>query len=329
LDTASFKSQLQTPAGRTHAIINRCMTPERAPYVPAVDRLCVREAARVLRRRFFRVFSLYLLSPSGLIHRERHFSGNVLDYAREFKSDMAWGLERGCLSRSVYFFFRHVDDVLDGDMDISEDPLQYVMNLSAQINSGNFTGNPEIGNLARYSLGVLERKARPGDNPRQKMIDVLGIMAFDHERARYRLTLSTKQLEDYYRCTFFPITDLMLIGLESQFRAVDIPALSYSQGRVYSVKDLEADWEVGIINIPKEVLDSASLTEHSLSEDVKRNPVVMSWFTGQLLESKKGLLGLQAGLAESSERLTSIVCNSMIWSMLRDVDKYVPTSERG
>jgi len=304
------------------------MTPERTLGTFGIERLCAKEAARVLKRRFFRVSSLYLLSPSGLFYGKREFSGNPLDYARDFKSDIEWGLELARGARSAYFLLRHVDDLLDGDLETSEDPLEYVTNLSAQIKSGSFPGDPEIGKLAQYSLEVLERKARPGDNPRQNIIDAMGVIAFDYCRSRYRLALSERQLEGYYRCTFFPLTDLMLIGLESQFRAVDIPALSYSQGWVYSVKDLEADWENGIINIPREVLASASLTEHSLLRDVESNPVVRSWFTGQLLESKKQLLELRTRLAKSSERLTSIVCNSMIWSMLRDIDKYLPPSER-
>jgi len=86
---------------------------------------------------------------------------------------------------------------------------------------------------------------------------------FDYHRAKERRLLSSEELETYYHHAFFPPVNLLLMGLGSKFRAEDVPELSYGQGRVYSVRDLETDWKRGVINIPKEVLDQSGMSPES------------------------------------------------------------------
>lgn len=297
------------------------MIKERFSHIIDVESLCAKEAIRVVGRKQSRVLSLYLLSLSGALYGKREFTGDLLAYAKDFKSDIGWGLEVGRVARTIYFLLRHVDDLLDGDIRKPGDSLDYVINLSAQIRANDFRDDPEIGMLARYSLNVLERKARPEDNPRQNVVDIFGVMVFDHTRSRERLTLTAKQLEKYYQCTFSPITDIMLIGLESQHRASGIPALSQSQGRIYCWRDLETDWARGTINIPGEILGAASLTVDSTLEEVQASSTVKDWFQDELGQSRNELLALKKELQNSPERLTSRVCNSLIESMLKKIDE--------
>lgn len=119
-------------------------------------------------------------------------------------------------------------------------------------------------------------------------------MVFDYTRSIDKLTLTAEQLEKYYQCTFFPITDLILIGLESRYRASDIP---------------------------EEILSAASLTANSAFEEVQTNPTVENWFQDKLGQSKNELLVLQKQLQDSPERLTYRVCNSLIKSMLKMIDE--------
>lgn len=131
--------------------------------------------------------------------------------------------------------------MLDGDSQIADNPLDYALSLRSQIESGIYSDKPAIIGLARYAISALERKSRPGDNPRLEFLNVVDSIIFDYQRSRERRPLSSEELENYYKRSFFPVVNLMLIGLGSRFRASDIPELSFCQGRVYTVRDLEDD----------------------------------------------------------------------------------------
>lgn len=230
--------------------------------------------------------------------------------------------ELGKVTRAYYLFFRHIDDFLDEPKNRTDEQITYVLNLRNQIVSGNFNGNPKIGELAKYSLEAFERKARSTDNPRQDFVNVIDAIVFDHKRAGERRVLSQKELDDYYHATFFPVVNLALIGIDSQFRAKDIPALSYGQGRVFSVRDLKEDWQRGVINIPKEVLGQTQLTQHSSIEELKTNPTVTNWLRSELSESELALLAVKAKLKASGEKITPLLCNGVIKTASRLMRNY-------
>lgn len=184
--------------------------------------------------------------------------------------------EVGRLARASYFFIRHVDDVLDGGGVPISDPFSYVISMRDQISTGEFRETPPIVELARYALIVFGERAQEGDDPKQDMLNAIDTIVFDYERSRKRRPLSADGLEDYYRSAFFPVVNLMLIGLGSKFRATDIPGLSLCQGRVYTVRDLEEDWEQGIINVPNETLSQGGLSPNSPLQNVKSSSVVTS-----------------------------------------------------
>lgn len=235
--------------------------------------------------------------------------------------------EVGNVTRASYLFVRHIDDLLDESKQ-SDEKLPYVLTLRNEIVSNTFTENPKISTLVQYSLNILERKARPEDNPRQDFVSVIDAMIFDYKRAGDRRVLSKQELENYYHDTFFPLVNLALIGLESQFRANDIPALSYGQGRVFSVRDLEEDWQRGVINIPKETLDEAQLTQHSSIEEVNRNPIITDWLRSELSESKPQLLAVKAKLKASGEKITPMLCNGVIKTASRLTKVYSSNFKR-
>ncbi len=203
---------------------------------------------------------------------------------------------KATLYRASYYFIRHIDDVLDGDRNVGQDPLEYVRNLRTQIESDEFTGIPPISKLAEYSLKVLERNKKVDDNPRQDYLDAMDQMIIDHERAKTRQAFTMEQLEDYYYLAFKPVVNAMLIGFEAPFRAEDVKALCYCQGRLYSIKDLDKDWERGIINIPIEFLNAAGLTVNSDIKDVKSSRLLREWFGSQLKASKEDLTDLRKKL---------------------------------
>lgn len=233
--------------------------------------------------------------------------------------------EVGRTGRATYFFIRYMDDLLDGERKLpnGEQVLAHVASIRSQIETGDFNGKPEIMKLGEYALGTLIRKARAGDNPRQEFLDEIDVMVFDNQRQPERRVLTTEQLNDYYRRTFFPIQNLMLTALSSDLRASDIPEFSLCQGRVYSLEHLSTDWRVGLINVPKEILEAAGLHSGSTFLEVTKSPVFKIWAQHELLESKAALLSLQDKFDRLPETLTARIYSTLTGSMLNFINKYL------
>lgn len=235
--------------------------------------------------------------------------------------------ELGKVARSSYFFFRHMDDLLDGDMKYKENPLSYALGIREQIESGNFTGKPSVVDLAKYSISTLESRGNKEDNPRQDFLTSIDSIIFDYERSQQRRILNKSELDEYYWKTFSPVVNILLIGLKSKLRAKDIPALSMTQGRLYTIRDLETDWTRGTINIPQEVVDLASLSSEASFREVKQNPIIQKWFREEALECKNELLELQNLLKNNGEGLTSAICNRLIKWMINFADNQIQSKQ--
>ncbi len=224
--------------------------------------------------------------------------------------------ELGKVARSSYFFMRHMDDLLDGDMKTGVNPLPYALEVRRQIETDDFPGTPSISTLADYSIRTLNSRSREGDNPRKDFLTEIDSIIFDHERSKERRVLAEVELDEYYWRTFSPVVNILLIGLKSQLRAKDIPALSISQGRLYTIRDLGTDWQRGIINIPQEVLNTAGLNRNSSIEQLRQNQLLQDWFRKQAAISKEELIPLQKQIKETGEGLTLAICNHLIRWMI-------------
>lgn len=257
-------------------------------------------------------------ATSLLIRRPDKFKHTIGLYLVSFKDP-----EVSRTGRAAYFFTRYMDDLLDGDRRLPNDGqiLPHIAAIRSQVETGNFTGEPEIIKLVAYSLDALQKKTRPGDNPRQDFLDVIDIMVYDHQRLQERQALTAEQLAEYYRRTFFPVHNIMLIGLGSSLRSSDIPEFSLCQGKVYSVEHLQADWKAGIINVPEEILRIAELNPQSTYEEVIESSVVKIWAENELREAKTALLSVQTRFP-LSERLTSRIYNGLTKSMLKFINRY-------
>ncbi|HCB22527.1 hypothetical protein A3H81_01435 [Candidatus Daviesbacteria bacterium RIFCSPLOWO2_02_FULL_38_18] len=230
-----------------------------------------------------------------------------------------YDMELGSAFRSGYYFVRHIDDVLDGDRQVSCDSLAYVQNLRSQVETGNYR-NGSIATLAEHAINLLERKKKPEDDPRLDFLRSIDSIVFDYERARIRRVLTKAQLEDYYYRAFDPVVNLSLIGLTPFLRSRDIPIMSYGSGRVYSVRDLSIDWIKGIINLPKEVLERARLTTSSTLEEIQNSAEVQDWFSSVLTATRSELFDLQRQLKATQNGVTNFILGGKIKLMLRFID---------
>lgn len=232
-----------------------------------------------------------------------------------------FGLERSRVLRTAYNPVRFVDDLLDGDAQGFAQPLPYVLDLNHRI-ATNSLGNSRIERQLRYSLDVLESKAKQNDDPRGDFIKAIDTIVFDHERATERRVLSTEEIEKYYRNAFDPVINITLQAIDSDLRSRDIPVLSYGQGRVYSARDFKVDWERGIINVPGDVISSAGLTSGSPFGEVCGNQKIIDWFHQSLVATKPDLLDVQLLLRQSEEKQTQVVGNSLISPMLKFIEAH-------
>jgi len=252
-----------------------------------------------------------------LIERQPSLVKNVIGlYALSF-----CGLPQGRVLRSSYLPVRKIDDALDGDAPKIKDPASYVRKLRDGIEN-NTLGNSTDEQLLSYSLNALEAKAKHGDNPRDDFLSVIDAIIFDHERASERKVLSGEEIEMYYHKAFDPVVNITLLAIDSQFRSKDVPALSFGQGRIYSVRDFEEDWNRGVINIPGDVISTAGVSALFSFEEVNDNQIIRSWLKQSLMMTKQDLLKTQLLLTQSHETRTRFVYGTILASMIRLIENY-------
>lgn len=232
------------------------------------------------------------------------------------------GRELGSTFRSGYYFVRHIDDVLDGDRQVSCDPLGYVQDLRSQVETGHFNNGLGIATLAKHAVDNLERQKKPGDNPRLEFLRAIDGIIFDYERSKERRVLTAEQLEDYYFRAFDPVVNLTLMILNSSLRSRNIPAMSYGQGRVFSVRDLGDDWVRGTINIPEDILKESALSTSSTVDEVENSTRVREWFHSVLATTKPDLIKLQEQLKTLQEPTTNFVLGGKISPVIKFIDQY-------
>lgn len=232
------------------------------------------------------------------------------------------GKELGSIFRSGYYFVRHIDDVLDGDRQISCDPLGYVQDLRSQVETGRFNNGSGIATLAKHAVNRLESHKKSGDDPRLDFLRAIDGIIFDYERSKEKRVLTAEQLEDYYFRAFDPVVNLTLMILNSSLRSRDIPAMSYGQGRVFSVRDLKDDWVRGTINVPEDILNEAALTTSSTADEVRSSTKVQKWFHSVLASTKPELIQLQQQLKTLQEPTTNFVLGGKISPVIKFIDRY-------
>lgn len=227
--------------------------------------------------------------------------------------------ELGKVARASYFFARHLDDILDGERTFIGDPVEYALTHREQIETGVFDRSSPLSRLAEYSIPILDKRAKHRDNPRGEFVRLIDAMVFDHDRRQARRTLTYNDLQSYYSNSLDPGLNLMLIGFESDIRAADIPAFSPNLGRLYSVRDLKKDWQLGIINIPDDVLGLAELDAYAPYDTIRSNRTTRGWRSMEIIDAGNRLMSLQGDIAGLQEPLTSKVINGLANSAIKSV----------
>lgn len=238
------------------------------------------------------------------------------------------GNDKGRLARNTYFLFRNLDDILDGDReDLKgiETPVAYAHNYRRQIDSGEYDPTDPISHLLQQALEGYASLSQDQERHKQNFKDIIDAMLLEQELAQKRTIMSETQLRRYHEVLFSPIIDLAFTGLGSHMSSATVPEFWEALGRTYSVRDLEEDWNRGIINIPAEVLNAAGLTSEAPYGDVMGNPVIQRWIQDEMNLSNELLCSFRDRL-QHLERpepfFARFLCRNRIKRMQRVIDRH-------
>ncbi|OGH07947.1 MAG: hypothetical protein A2W22_06785 [Candidatus Levybacteria bacterium RBG_16_35_11] len=224
--------------------------------------------------------------------------------------------EMGRASLAFYSTLKRIDDSLDGDRFDIENPLEYANDIAVQVLEGRLsTDNLKLAN----AFSFVERRIRDGDNPRKDFVSSVNAMIFDHQRSQERRVLTKDELQEYYSNSFTPVINILLIGINSNLRARDIPEFAMAQGRIYSIRDIVDDWTKGIINIPTEILSLANLSAQSDIEKVMLSETIASYFESELTKGKIEIARLEQKIEAQGEPVSSRVFKLL----LKPMKKYI------
>lgn len=207
---------------------------------------------------------------------------------------------KGTLIRSLYYFVRGIDDLLDGEYvgdPITADPKGYAEDIKYQIvKNGTVQPNDRLTRLGNYAVPRIFRLASKNDNVGVSISTLIDEMVFDYDRRQNRAVSNAIRLKQNYTGGLDESLNLLFVALGSSIRSRDIGAYSFAQGRLYAARDLEKDWGLGIINVPSEVLiGRAKLTSEVPYSELIAEPLIETWLQGEItqgVDDMKKSLGL-------------------------------------
>ena len=140
--------------------------------------------------------------------------------------------------------------------------------IAMQLQTGAFRSD-RLSILAEALSEYLEALRTSADDPVGEVIALVRHMTVDRERVEKTLIFDAEQLRRHHRTTFVHSLNLLLIAAGASTRARDVPELVDALGWCSTVRDLEEDFEHGLINVPAEIVTAAR--EEGASLDNVRN----------------------------------------------------------
>ncbi len=210
---------------------------------------------------------------------------------------------KGAFIRSVYYFFRGIDDLLDGEYEgerITSDPRGYADDIKSQvINNGTVQPKDRITRLGNYAVPRLLKFADKDDDVCGSISDLIDEMVFDYDRRQTRAVSNAGRLKQNYAVGLGGSLDLLFVGLGSAIRTRDIALFPIAQGQLYAARDLEKDWRLGIINVPSEVLmGQADMTPKVPYAQLMANPSIVGWLHDEVT---RGMINMEKSLELASD----------------------------
>ena len=173
---------------------------------------------------------------------------------------------------------QHIDDILDGDRPCSIEPADVVDDILGQMEKGSFEDSP-LACLARCLWEDMGRFQTEYDDPRSEVLTLIRLMQRDRFRVKDKLLLSSNELIEHHRKTFYYAVNLMLTLGGTEVRAQDAPDLIEAFGWCSTMRDLQEDIEKGLVNLPASVISAARSQGLETIEyaSVVKAPAVKQW----------------------------------------------------
>jgi Squalene/phytoene synthase len=220
--------------------------------------------------------------------------------------------------RPTYFFCRKVDDIVDGEgceLPNSADNIQRLFDRLRFIIDGKDAGFSDIELVLINAIKMLENVSKIDDDIRKDFKNFLIAMRIEYERKESQKLLSKSELDELYDSSFSSVINLALIGLKSENRVSNVENLGRLQGKVYAIRDLEFDLNLGIINIPVEIIKESSLSLQEILENpqiIFANDVIINWRKRELKECNGLVLELrQVNLDNIARKMVNFLINPL------------------
>lgn len=178
--------------------------------------------------------------------------------------------------RFGFSLLQHIDDVMDGDRKIDGDPLELIKNIKHQLKTEQFEPN-RTGILAAVLFKSIRNSSIDKEEMKHAIISLIEIMEFDYKRRRDRLILNEAELEKVLSGTFFHSINLAMILWQSELRAKDAEWLIKCFNWCTVIRDFKDDLDLGIINIPEEIMKAGNLKKDDDSISIIKEDNVQKW----------------------------------------------------
>lgn len=227
------------------------------------------------------------------------------------------GFDAGELTRAAYFFIRHLDDALDGEIPLDvikshgyPDPRAYAEALRDQAFGLTDLGPSRIARLGRRAITGLSERVKYGEDTTSLNSDIIDELIFDYERRLSRESVSAERLSQYYGL-FNAFLDITFIALGRKTRTSQFPDFGPSQGRLYSIRDLGKDWDLGIVNVPEDVLQAAEIATTDPYRALAGSPITQDWAREEVEAGRRGMISTLDSLKHVDERIPRLLVSGL------------------
>jgi hypothetical protein len=239
-----------------------------------------------------------------------------------FSSLLRWRKSR--LVRAGYCFIQLIDDVLDGDRSINEDPGTYADCIIGEMLEERFSKKTDASMLIGFVFN--EAKQRPDFQAiKTNFIQLVSILKDDYLRRINHKTSSATELTEHHRKTFQLSMDITLAFLDSKVTSSDCPEIVDSLVWCSVMRDLKEDLAAGIINIPKEVFETPreKLTSNNI-EAILKKEAVQTWIRKEFATQTTNMRAIEPKLPHLKDNIGRQAIK-IFW---KSIQSYVPKYEK-
>jgi hypothetical protein len=239
-----------------------------------------------------------------------------------FSSLLRWRKSR--LLRAGYCFIQLIDDILDGDRSINEDPGSYADKIVGEMMEERFSRTTDASMLIGFVF--LEARQRHDFQAiKTNFIQLVSILKDDYIRRVTRKTSCATELTEHHRKTFRLSMDITLAFLDSKVTSSDCPEIVDSLVWCSVMRDLKEDLAAGIINIPREVFETPRerLTVKNI-ETILNEEAVQTWIRQEFTTQTTNMKAIEPRLP----LLKDNIGRQAIKIFWKSIQSYVPKYEK-